>query len=182
MTSPVLWYLNRGTGVVLLLLMSLTTVLGVLATGRAFAPLWPRFVTQGIHRALGGLTVALLAAHALSAVVDQFVDIRWWQAFWPVGATYRPLWLGLGTVGLDLTVVVAVTAWLRNRMSPGAWRSIHLLSYAAWAVSVLHGVTIGTDSGQPWLMWASVGCVTGVAASALARVVTVVRREREVPA
>ena len=55
MTSPLLWYLNRGTGVVLLVLFTATVVLGVLATGRSTTPLWPRFVTQGLHRSLAAL-------------------------------------------------------------------------------------------------------------------------------
>ena len=50
MTGPLLWYANRGTGVVLLVVFSLTVLLGVLATDRAVSPWWPRFVTQGLHR------------------------------------------------------------------------------------------------------------------------------------
>ena len=38
----------------------------------------------------------LLALHVTTAVVDTYVDIRWWQAVLPwVGSTYLPLWLGL---------------------------------------------------------------------------------------
>ncbi len=109
-TSPLLWYLNRGTGIVLLLLMTLTTVLGVLATARTFHPSWPRFVTQSLHRALAGTSVLLLVVHAVSAVVDEFVDIRWWQALVPWGATYQPLYLSIGTLALDLVALVVVTS------------------------------------------------------------------------
>ena len=42
-----------------------------------------------------------LGAHIVSSVVDEYVDIRWWQAFVPYGATYEPLWLGLGAVAVD---------------------------------------------------------------------------------
>lgn len=182
MTSPMLWYLNRGTGVVLLVLMSLTTILGVLATGRAFVPLWPRFVTQGLHRALGAITLGLVVAHAVSAVVDEYVDIRWWQAIVPFGATYQPFWLALGTIGLDLTVLVAVTAWLRNRATGRSWRAVHLTSYLAWGVSVLHGLGIGTDSTRPWMLWLNVGCVALVGLAVIARLVAVTRRRSEVTA
>lgn len=175
MTSPMLWYVNRGTGVVLLVLMSLTTILGVLATGRAFVPLWPRFVTQGLHRALGALTLGLLIGHAVSAVVDEYVDIRWWQAIVPVGATYEPFWLGLGTAGLDLTVLVAVTAWLRNRATARFWRAVHLTSYLAWAISVVHGVGIGTDSSRSWMLWLNIGCVALVGLAVIARLINVTR-------
>ena len=56
-------------------------------------------VTHALHRNLALLSVVLLAAHVAAAVVDTYVDIPWWQAFWPVGgdvpsglAGPRPVW------------------------------------------------------------------------------------------
>ncbi|HSO65938.1 MAG TPA: ferric reductase-like transmembrane domain-containing protein [Ornithinibacter sp.] len=175
MTSPLLWYVNRGTGVVLLVVFSLAVVLGVLATGRGVSPLWPRFVTQGLHRTLAGLSVLLLTAHAASAVVDEYVDIRWWQAFSPVGATYEPLWLGLGTLALDLTLVVVATSLARARLPHRTWFLVHLTTYAAWAAGVAHGIGIGTDAGRGWLAATTAGCVAAVALAVLARLVAVAR-------
>ena len=114
--GPLLWYLNRSTGLVVLALLTLTAVLGVLATARG-GRLLPRFVGQALHRNLALWSVVLLVLHVTTAVVDSYVDIRWWQAFVPwVGATYLPLWLGLGTLALDLIVLVVVTSLLRARM------------------------------------------------------------------
>ncbi len=175
MTSPLLWYLGRGTGVVLLVLMTLTTVLGVLATGRSFHPSWPRFVTQSLHRALAGTSVLLLVVHVVSAVVDEYVDIRWWQALVPWGATYRPLYLSLGTLALDLIVLVVVTSLLRAHLSEGLWRAVHLTSYAAWGLSVVHGLGIGTDTALSWFALLTWSCVAAVAVAGLARVVGVGR-------
>ncbi|MGB7817692.1 MAG: ferric reductase-like transmembrane domain-containing protein [Ornithinibacter sp.] len=178
MTSPLLWYLNRGTGVVLLVVFTLTVVLGVLATGRTATPLWPRFVTQGLHRTLAALSVLLLTAHALSAVVDEYVDIRWWQALVPVGGTYQPLWLGLGTLALDLTLVVVATSLARSRMPHRAWFLVHLTTYAAWVAGVVHGIGIGTDASRGWMVLTTAGCVAAVVVASLARVVAVVRGRR----
>ena len=44
--GPILWYLNRGTGVVVLVLLTVTTVLGVVALGNRSGRRLPRFVTQ----------------------------------------------------------------------------------------------------------------------------------------
>ncbi|HEX2705395.1 MAG TPA: ferric reductase-like transmembrane domain-containing protein, partial [Candidatus Lustribacter sp.] len=129
MTSPMMWYLNRGTGLVLLVLFTLTTVGGVLSTSRATPRWWPRFLTQGLHRSLGLLSVILLVLHVATAVVDEYVDIRWWQALLPFGATYKAAFLSLGTLALDLTLAVVVTSLLRGRLSVGAWRAVHLTSY-----------------------------------------------------
>ncbi|MBK9474982.1 MAG: ferric reductase-like transmembrane domain-containing protein [Tetrasphaera sp.] len=169
MTSPFMWYLNRGTGVVLLGLLSMTTVLGILATGRQFSARWPRFVTQGLHRALAGLSVALLLVHIVTAVVDEYVDIRWWQALVPFGGTYKPLWLGLGALALDLLIAVVITSLLRDRISPRLWFVVHLLAYAAWAVSVVHGLGIGSDSRRDWMVSLTLVCVSMVGAGALGR-------------
>lgn len=183
MTSPLLWYLNRGTGVVLVVVFTLTVVLGVLATGRGVSRWWPRFVTQGLHRALASLSVLLLLAHALVAVVDEYVDIRWWQTVVPFGSAYEPLWLGLGTVALDLTVVVVATSLARARLPHRLWFLVHLTTYAAWLLGVVHGLGIGTDADLGWSVVLTAACVAVVVLAGLSRLVGVTlgrrRAERE---
>lgn len=183
MTSPLLWYLNRGTGIVLVVVFTLTVVLGVLATGRGMSRWWPRFVTQGLHRGLSAVAVLMLVVHAVVAVVDEYVDIRWWQAVVPFGSSYEPLWLGLGTLSLDLTVVVVATSLARARLPHRLWFVVHLTTYAAWALGVVHGLGIGTDADLGWSMLITAICVGLVALAGLSRLIAVVlgrrRSERE---
>lgn len=170
--GPLLWYLNRGTGFVILGLFTMTTVLGVLATGGRTGRGLPRFVTQAMHRNLALLSVVMLGAHVATAVLDSYVDIRWWQALVPyVGSTYLPLWLGLGTLALDLVLVVTLTSLLRTRMRHRAWRAVHVLAYAGWAASVAHTLGIGTDirTGASWAQLTVATCVGVVAAAAALR-------------
>ena len=178
MTSPLLWYLNRGTGVVLLVVFTVTVVLGVLATGRSATPLWPRFITQGLHRALAALSVLMLVAHVTSAVIDSYVDIRWWQAFVPFGSSYEPVWMAFGAISLDVLALVIATSLARARISHGVWFAVHLTTYLAWAAAVVHGLFIGTDSGEAWMLAIYVVCVVAVAVAALARVIAVLHRRR----
>jgi len=143
--SPLLWYLNRATGTVLLVLLTLVLVLGVLSTfGRAGRGV-PRFVTQAFHRNVSLLTAGLLVAHVLTAVLDTYVDIRWWQAVLPFGGTYKPVWLGLGAVALDVIVVVVLTSLVRTRLGHRSWRAVHWTAYALWPIAVAHAVGSGTD-------------------------------------
>jgi len=168
MDGPFLWYLNRGTGFVILALFTITTVLGVLSTGSKAGKRVPSFVTQAVHRNIALLSVVLLVVHVCSAVVDTFVDIRWWQAVVPwVGSTYQPLWLGLGTLALDLILVITVTSLLRTRLSHRTWRAVHLSSYLGWVLSVVHGIGIGTDvqAGLSWAYAIVGGCVVLVLAA-----------------
>ncbi|MGL5816323.1 MAG: ferric reductase-like transmembrane domain-containing protein [Phycicoccus sp.] len=178
MTASVLWYTNRGTGVVLLAVMTSTVVLGVLATRRTTRPTWPRFVTQGLHRTLAGLAVLLLVVHAGSAVVDEYVDIRWWQALIPVGSSYQPLWLGIGVLALDLLVLVVATSLVRSRLPHRLWSAVHLTAYAAWLAGLVHGIGIGTDSGRSWLMAGYVASGVAVGVASLVRMVDLMRSGR----
>ena len=155
--GPVLWYLNRSTGVVALVLLTITTVLGVLALGGRPARRVPRFVTQAVHRNIALLAVLLVVVHVVSAVVDEFVELRWWHALVPFTSTYERVWVGIGAVALDLLVMVTVSSLLRSRMHHRGWRALHLTAYALWATSILHGIGMGTDLSDG-LWWLTLGC------------------------
>ncbi|WP_395695881.1 ferric reductase [Nocardioides sp.] len=169
--GPVLWFLNRGTGISLLVLLTVTVVLGLLSRPARAGRTVPAFVPQHLHRNLALLSVVALGVHVTTAVVDSYVDIRWWQALVPVGATYEPLWLGLGTVSLDLIAITVVTSLLRGRIGLRSWRVLHLLTWPAWAMAVVHGVGIGTDlrDGAAWAVWPTVACCAAVAAALVVR-------------
>jgi sulfoxide reductase heme-binding subunit YedZ len=185
MNSPLLWFANPGTGFVLLVLLTLTVLLGVLATRGDAGRRVPRFLTQGVHRNLSLLATLLLGVHVFTAVADEYVDIRWWQAVWPVGASYQPLWLGLGSLALDLAVVVVLTSLLRHRLSHGAWRLLHLLTYPIWVLALAHGLGIGTDARTGPGLWTCVACAGVVALAIAGRLaglgVQRARRTRDLP-
>jgi sulfoxide reductase heme-binding subunit YedZ len=96
----------------------------------------------------------------------------------PFGATYEPLWLALGAVALDITVVVVATSLARTRISHRGWSLVHLTTYLAWCSAAAHGIGIGTDAGRPWMASMTAACVAAVVLAALARVTAVVRVRR----
>lgn len=174
--GPLLWFLNRGTGVALLVVLSLSLTLGMLGAGGRAGGLVPAFVPQRLHRNLSLLGLALAVGHAMTAVLDGFVDIRWWQALSPWGASYQPLWLGLGSTAFDLMLVVVATTALKSRLSARAWHRVHLLGYAAWPVAMVHGAGIGTDAAAPWARWLALGCAVLVLAALAVRLSRLRRR------
>lgn len=161
---PILWFLTRSTGFVILALFTLSTLLGVLSSGSKAGKRVPSFVTQSVHRNISLLSIALLAVHVYGAVVHEFIDVRWWQAFVPwYGATWEPLWLGFGTLSLDLFVLVTLTSLVRDRLAHLLWRLIHFSSYLGWAAALAHTLGTGTDikEGAAWA-WAIVAASIGV--------------------
>src|SRR5689334_6462484 len=110
MSDPrLLWWIDRSAGLVSLVLLTVVMLLGVLATGRSERLLAWRVLLQGLHRELPLVAGVLLAVHVGTAVADSFVPLSPRDVVLPFAAGYRPLWIGLGTLALDLLVVVVVT-------------------------------------------------------------------------
>jgi sulfoxide reductase heme-binding subunit YedZ len=170
--SHLIWYLNRGTGVVLVAVLTLSTALGVLAT-RGGSTRWPRFAIQSLHRNVSVLACALLLAHAFTPVLDTYVNhyapIAPLDAVVPFVSAYRPLVLGLGTLALDLIVAVVLTSVARQRLGRRTWFGVHLLTYAGWALGVVHGLLIGTDAWTTWSLAVSITSIAVVLAAIVVR-------------
>jgi sulfoxide reductase heme-binding subunit YedZ len=163
--SP-LWYATRATGVVALVLLTATVVLGVAGTARFATPHWPRVITAQLHRNLSLLSVAFVAAHVVTTVLDPYAPIGWITAIVPFASPYRTLWLSLGTVSSDMLLAVVVTSLLRARLGYRAWRGVHWLGYACWPAALWHGLGTGTDSKLPWLLLLNAACVAAVTGAA----------------
>lgn len=165
------WYLTRATGVVALLLLTLTVALGVLDVNRYSSPRWPRFLLDALHRNVSLLSVAFLALHVITTVLDTFAHISIIAAFIPFVSSYRPFWLGLGAVASDLLLALIITSLLRRRFGFAAWRATHWLAYACWPIALLHGLGTGSDVKSGWLLAITVGCVLAVIAAVCVRVI-----------
>jgi sulfoxide reductase heme-binding subunit YedZ len=158
MNTKALWYLTRGSGVVSLLLLTAAVVLGLLTSGRWGKQRWSRFVVEGLHRNVALLAPLFLLIHIASSVLDGFVPIHWLDAVVPFGASYRPFWLGLGALSLDVLIAVAATSLLRRHIGFRAWRAVHWSAYACWGLAMLHSIGAGSDSGHAWMVLVYLAC------------------------
>jgi sulfoxide reductase heme-binding subunit YedZ len=150
--GPVLWYLTRGSGAVTLLLLTAAVVLGITTRTHRAGLRWPRFVTAGLHRNVSLLVVVFLAVHVATTVIDGYAPIGWLDALVPFRSAYRPLLLGLGALAADLLLALVVTSLLRRRIGQRGWRAVHRLAYACWPVAFVHGLGVGSDTGQAWML------------------------------
>lgn len=157
-----LWYAARGSGLVCLLLLTASIVLGTVTTARWSNERWPRFSVSFVHRNLSLLAVAFLVVHAATMVLDGFAPIGWKDTVIPFLSPYRALWLGLGVLAFDLLIAVVVTSLLRNRVGARVWRTLHWFTYLLWALAVLHGLGAGTDTRTALLLIANAACVVAV--------------------
>lgn len=169
-SSTTLWYSTRATGIVTLLLLTVTMVLGILTAGRAKSRNWPAFAEADLHKRVSVLAVVFLAMHVLTAVLDTYVSVGWASLVVPFTSTYQPLWTGLGTVAVDLMIAVAVSSALRQRISAGVWRTIHWLAYASWPLAMAHSLGEGSDASKLWMDAVAGSCALAVTGAVAWRV------------
>ena len=170
MNDQILWFATRGAGVVSILLFSAVTCLGILTVMRVQSPSWPRFLTVELHRNLALLSVVFLVIHIVTAIADPFTSLGVLAAAIPFASSYRPLWVGLGAISLDLLLAIVVTSLLRARVGQRAWRAVHWLAYGAWPLAVVHGIGSGSDTSAWWMLGIDAACVLAVAAAVVWRV------------
>jgi len=180
MSSIDLWYATRATGIAALVLLTVTTVLGILTAGRAKSDL-PAFARADLHRRLSILTIVFLTIHVLTSVLDTYVNINWLAIIIPFMSSYHIFWLALGTIGVDLCLAVGISSALRQHLSARTWRALHWLAYLSWPVAVAHSLGMGTDSKLDWVLALVAICVASVVGATTWRIVRGIEARRRLP-
>jgi methionine sulfoxide reductase heme-binding subunit len=150
-SSELLWYTTRATGLTAFVLLTATVVLGLLARRRVSSPRWTKFMQREVHRQISMVAVCFLAIHILSSVLDTYVNIGWLAIVVPFTSPYERFFVGLGAIALDLALAVFVSSLVKDRISTRVWRAIHWLAYGSWPVAVAHGIGSGTDLRLDWV-------------------------------
>jgi sulfoxide reductase heme-binding subunit YedZ len=170
-TTEAIWYTIRATGVVALVLLTVTTVLGLLTASGARTRRWPAFAQADLHKRASLFALVFLGLHVVAAVVDTYVHVGLLAVLVPFASPFRPLWTGLGTVAVDLLVAVAVSSALRRRIAARTWRGIHWLAYGCWPLAMAHALGSGTDAAQLWMDATAVVCTVAVLSALAWRIV-----------
>jgi methionine sulfoxide reductase heme-binding subunit len=170
--SEALWALGRGTGVVALVLMTITVVLGILTRSGRPAFGLPRFAVTLVHRNSALIGTIFIVIHVVSLLFDPYAQLNVLDFFVPFLGSYQPFWLGLGTVAMDLLIAIVVTSLLRRRIGQRAFRVVHWATYALWPIALFHSIGTGTDAGNVLFILLAIVCSAAVAGSVLWRLTT----------
>ena len=179
--SQYLWFISRGSGLVLLVLFSLVIVLGVATRLGASLRRWPQFAVAELHRTLSLFGVALLALHVITAILDPYVTIGWAATIAPFTSAYRTLAIGLGTLAIDFAAAVLITSLFRTRLKYRAWRTVHWLAYLAWPAAFVHSLTAGGDLRYWWVAVIECGSAAVVSTAVITRLLSHGQRATTLP-
>jgi DMSO/TMAO reductase YedYZ heme-binding membrane subunit len=143
------WYLTRSTGTVAYLLLSGATLWGLVLSSKIVQKAVPAALALALHNSLAWLAVALAGFHVFVLLFDRYYVYQLSDLLLPFVGPYRPLWIGLGIIGFYLALLTSASFSWRKWLGPKHWRALHALTFVAYALVTVHGLTAGTDSQNP---------------------------------
>src|SRR5262249_19339653 len=119
------WMLARVTGLAAFLAISVALLSGVALRTSVLDRFGTNRAWLELHHFSTVLWIPLGGAHLLPLLIDKTADVLPADLFVPFGITYGPLAIGLGSISLDLFLLVTLTGWLKRQMSQPLWSWIH---------------------------------------------------------
>ncbi len=185
-------FMLKYSGVFALVLLTTSSVMGVLATDRIILNPGHRVIAQAVHRAVAFGTLAFLVVHIVLEISAPHLEesktlhVRLLDAFIPFLSQYRTFYMAEGTIASDLIILLVVTGILRRRFSTNGnawkWRAIHYSNYAALILGVLHGLLAGRKAIGTFVYWSYGVVLAMLAIAVLVRIIATSLRTKEMVA
>lgn len=145
------WLASRASGVVALVLISLSVLMGLAMAARVLRrPAVKRTVLR-LHQHVALAALAAIAVHGLTLLGDPWLHPGWRGIAVPFALRYRPAATGVGILSGYLAVLVGPSFYIRRRLGAARWRKLHRLSAVVWVLGAVHTLGAGSDSGALWL-------------------------------
>lgn len=164
------WAVSRASGIAGFVVLSLAMVMGLLVSTKAGDGLLSRPFAFEMHQFLSVLSLALIAVHAGSLLFDGFLRFTSLSLVVPFIAPYRPLAVGLGVVAGWLAAITAASFWMRSRIGQKRWRTLHHVTFLAYAAALWHGISAGSDTQLAPVYWTYVVSVAAVSSLLVLRI------------
>lgn len=143
--SPMSWYLARATGITLYVLFWAVVTLGLLLTTHSVGRIVSKATLLSLHSYSSQLAYAFLAGHLLSLVVDRHLPFDVVHLISPFSGPSAEPWTGFGVLAMYMFIVVIASVSLRRYIPYPVWRFLHILAFPMYALSLLHGIGIGSS-------------------------------------
>jgi methionine sulfoxide reductase heme-binding subunit len=145
------WLTSRASGVLALVLVSLSVLMGLAMAARALPRPSVKRAVARLYEHVALTALVAMAVHGLSLLGDGWLKPGLRGIAIPFAMSYRPAFTAAGIVAGYVVVLVAPSFYVRRRIGAGRWRKLHRLSVLVWALAVVHTLGAGSDAGSPWL-------------------------------
>ena len=166
------WIVTRAAGVGAYVMLFSAVAWGLVATTALVSKRIAKATSVLLHQVLASVGLALLAVHLGAILLDQFVDFDALDVMIPFRSDVRPVAVGLGVLAMYVALVVLLTSWIRRALGTTWWRRFHVLATPAFALALMHGMAVGTDTRRPWMWWMYVATALVIAFLLIVRALT----------
>jgi sulfoxide reductase heme-binding subunit YedZ len=142
------WLAGRSAGMVAMLLITCSVILGLAMAARALPARWRRDAVR-IHQHLALISLGAIAAHGMLLAADPWLKAGVKGIAVPFAIGYRPLWTGLGILGGYLAAILSLSFYVRRRIGARLWRRMHRFTVVVYVLALAHSLGSGTDTSIP---------------------------------
>jgi predicted ferric reductase len=143
------WVVSRVGGLGSYAALAVALVTGIALRTAVLDWLGSNRALRSLHEYTTVLWMPLAVVHLAALLLDRTSRIALIDLVLPFHSAYGTLGIGLGTLAVDVLLVVTVTAYLKRRMSVELWKWVHRLAYVAFVLTFFHAVLSGTDFSDP---------------------------------
>jgi sulfoxide reductase heme-binding subunit YedZ len=144
------WLVSRASGIVALVLISLSVVIGLAMAAKVLRPNLKRACAR-LHEHLALIALAAIAVHGLALLGDQWLKPGLRGITIPFALSYRPGFTGIGIIAGYLAILLGPSFYVRRRIGARRWRKLHRATVIVWLLAVVHALGAGSDGAKPWL-------------------------------
>lgn len=146
------WYAIRLLGILSWAALTGSVIYGLLLSTGILDAIAHRTVSFALHQELSAVGLGLAMVHGALLTLDSSVPFSITELVVPFAAPYRPVWVGIGQLGLYLTLVIVLSFSVRRWIGQRTWRRLHYLTFLIAIGVTLHGVYAGSDTGAPFAL------------------------------
>ena len=159
------WFATRSAGLLTWFAAMGSVGVGLLMSTRALGrkPTIPWLLD--VHRFLSAASIVFLALHLVTLWADDFIDFGPAELFIPGRAQVgglSDLALALGVVAAWIMLIVEASSLIKNRLPKRLWHTVHLTSFGAVILGLIHGIEVGSDTDNRVLVAAAVSVLTAI--------------------
>ncbi len=152
-TDHIWWLMGRASGIVALILISASVLLGLGMASKLFRrPGLPRKL-NALHEQLAVAGLVAIGVHGVTLLGDAFLHPGIAGITVPFAIDYRPAYVAAGIGGGYLAAALGLSYYARRKIGTKRWRNAHRWIVVAWALSIVHTLGAGTDAAIPVVRW-----------------------------
>lgn len=147
------WLASRASGVVALILVTISVGLGLMMASRLMRRPGLSRVMTALHEQTALAGMFAITVHGVTLIGDPWLKPGVVGVLVPFTMDYRPFFTGLGVIAGLLALFLGLTFYARRDVGSKFWRKIHRATILVYLLAVIHTIGAGTDASAIWMKW-----------------------------